>query len=261
MLKLIKYELNKSKKLLTGCFAFLILLTFLSFITHITDNILLDNLTDRLVLFLISLLSPIIILYSFYLYYPYISKKPEFQLLSELNNPYKIIASKITISLIVWFVLLSVFSLNFYINILKDLQQIPVRNLPPDLMFDYNPSIGEMYKEAIDSIKETLINHPIRSLIICLYFITNIINRIIIAYFSITLNNTLFCNKNNKILLSLLIFIGLNIFHFIFPILITIIDSTFSIIILFLTLLACTVVMYIASSRMIEKNKFNNKYN
>jgi hypothetical protein len=248
MLKLIKYELNKSKKLLIGCFAFLILLTFLSFIAHVTNPIFSDILIGLLASFITTLLSPIIILYSFYLYYPYISKKPEFQLLSELNNPYKIIASKITVSLIVGFILLSVFSLNIYINLINDLNTV-VSHVPADINNFSTDSTDNMYTEVIGNIK----NHPIRILMICLYFITNVINKIIIAYFSITLNNTLFYDKNNKILLSFLVFIGLNIFHFIFTILIIIIDSTFVLIIIFFILLASTVIMYIASSRMIEK--------
>ena len=196
MLKLIKLELFKSKNILIYFFSIIFLTEILFLIGYALDKEILIAITT----FLLSIMAVVsvvaIIIYSVILYLPDISKKPGYMLFSTPNSAYKILGSKIIVTLIVGFLLFIVFALLGSFDIYLTTKDIDTSEI----------TLESIFKFIIDALRE----EPVGITLFFTSTLSQFIANITIVYFSITLTYTFLSNVKFKNFIAFLVFIGVN---------------------------------------------------
>ena len=196
MLKLIKLELFKSKNILIYFFSIIFLTEILFLIGYALDKEILIAITT----FLLSIMAVVsvvaIIIYSVILYLPDISKKPGYMLFSTPNSAYKILGSKIIVTLIFGFLLFILFSLLGVFDIYLLTKDIDTSEI----------TLESIFKSIIDALSE----EPVGITLFLASTLSQFVSNITIIYFSITLTYTFLSNVKFKNFIAFLVFIAVN---------------------------------------------------
>jgi ABC-2 type transport system permease protein len=197
MLKLIKLELFKSKNILIYFFSIIFLTEIIFLIGYALDKEILIAITT----FLLSLMAVVsvvaIIIYSVILYLPDISKKPGYMLFSTPNSAYKILGSKIIVTLIVGFLLFILFSLLGVFDIYLLTKDIDTSEF----------TVESIFKSIIDALSE----EPVGITLFLASTLSQFVSNIAIIYFSITLTYTFLSNLKFKNFIAFLVFVAVNV--------------------------------------------------
>ena len=197
MLKLIKLELFKSKNILIYFFSIIFLTEILFLIGYALDKEILIAITT----FLLSIMAVVsivaIIIYSVILYLPDISKKPGYMLFSTPNSAYKILGSKIIVTLIFGFLLFILFSLLGVFDIYLLTKDIDTSEI----------TLESIFKSIIDALSE----EPVGITLFLASTLSQFVSNITIIYFSITLTYTFLSNVKFKNFIAFLVFVAVNV--------------------------------------------------